>query len=78
MWSACVPFASDGARHGLGAQDAKEFRGGHHIPPIVGSLFSWKSLFTNRRTKEDWKPVSVLNLTWGEAAWISLLLLGVT
>lgn len=23
------------------------------IPPIVGSLFSWKSLFTNRRTRDD-------------------------
>ena len=23
------------------------------LPPIVGSLFSWKSLFTNRRTSED-------------------------
>ena len=22
-------------------------------PPIVGSLFSWKSLLTNRRTRED-------------------------
>jgi hypothetical protein len=26
------------------------------VPPIVGSLFSWKSLLTNRRTSEDyWK-----------------------
>jgi hypothetical protein len=24
------------------------------LPPIVGSLFSWKSLFTNRRTNEDY------------------------
>jgi hypothetical protein len=24
------------------------------LPPIVGSLFSWKSLFTNRRTSEDY------------------------
>ncbi len=23
------------------------------IPPMVGSLFSWKSLFTNRSTRED-------------------------
>jgi hypothetical protein len=23
------------------------------IPPIVGSLFSWKSLFTNRSTSDD-------------------------
>jgi len=25
-----------------------------NIPPIVGSLFSWKSSFTNRRTSEDY------------------------
>lgn len=24
------------------------------LPPIVGSLFSWKSLFTNRRTRDDY------------------------
>lgn len=24
-----------------------------HIPPIVGSLFSWKSLLTNRKTSDD-------------------------
>jgi hypothetical protein len=24
------------------------------LPPIVGSLFSWKSLFTNRRTSDDY------------------------
>jgi len=28
-------------------------RSNDSIPPIVGSLFSWKSLFTNRRTSED-------------------------
>ena len=26
---------------------------GSYEPPIVGSLFSWKSLFTKRRTSED-------------------------
>lgn len=30
------------------------------IPPMVGSLFSWKALFTNRRTREDYQlPMSV-------------------
>ena len=24
------------------------------VPPMVGSLFSWKSLLTKRRTREDW------------------------
>jgi hypothetical protein len=27
---------------------------GVSIPPIVGSLFSWKSLFTKRITREDY------------------------
>ena len=27
---------------------------GRSSPPMVGSLFSWKSLFTNRRTSDDW------------------------
>lgn len=25
-----------------------------YLPPIVGSLFSWKSLFTNLRTRDDY------------------------
>lgn len=25
----------------------------NNVPPIVGSLFSWKSLLTNRKTRED-------------------------
>ena len=27
---------------------------GRSSPPMVGSLFSWKSLFTNLRTSDDW------------------------
>ncbi len=27
---------------------------GDEVPPIVGSLFSWKSLFTKRSTRDDW------------------------
>lgn len=27
------------------------------IPPMVGSLFSWKSLLTNRKTREDCKNI---------------------
>lgn len=30
------------------------------LPPIVGSLFSWKSLLTNRRTREDCKQTDDL------------------
>lgn len=29
-----------------------------YSPPIVGSLFSWKSLLTNRNTREDLVRVS--------------------
>ena len=25
-----------------------------YVPPMVGSLFSWKSLLTKRMTREDW------------------------
>jgi hypothetical protein len=28
-------------------------RGASDLPPIVGSLFSWKSLLTKRRTRDD-------------------------
>lgn len=28
------------------------------VPPIVGSLFSWKSLFTKRITSEDYVAIS--------------------
>ena len=34
----------------IGADCRRDF-----LPPIVGSLFSWKSLLTNRRTREDCK-----------------------
>ena len=30
-----------------------EYVGGRNVPPMVGSLFSWKSLLTNRRTRDD-------------------------
>lgn len=30
------------------------------IPPIVGSLFSWKSLLTNRKTREDYSNSAML------------------
>ena len=36
-------------------ENARERRSeGRSSPPMVGSLFSWKSLFTNRRTSDDW------------------------
>lgn len=31
---------------------------GGRVPPMVGSLFSWNSLLTNRRTREDCVEVS--------------------
>lgn len=38
------------------------------VPPIVGSLFSWKSLLTNRRTSEDYDgAVSVERIMDGNA-----------
>ncbi len=36
-------------------------------PPMVGSLFSWKSLFTNRRTREDYRQVLASAATAGAA-----------
>ena len=35
-------------------------RARHCIPPIVGSLFSWKSLLTKRITSEDCDKVSFM------------------
>jgi len=32
------------------------------VPPMVGSLFSWKSLFTKRRTSDD--CLGVYTLVW--------------
>lgn len=35
------------------------------VPPMVGSLFSWNSLLTNRRTREDYVEVSQWQLDRG-------------
>lgn len=32
----------------------------HGLPPIVGSLFSWKSLLTNRKTRDDCEHKSIM------------------
>ena len=31
----------------------------YNAPPMVGSLFSWKSLLTKRRTRDDWNAQQV-------------------
>lgn len=42
------------------------------VPPIVGSLFSWKSLFTNRRTSEDYTEVSTASMSvYGDGRYLS-------
>lgn len=33
----------------------------NNVPPIVGSLFSWKSLLTKRRTSDDYIAVTLIS-----------------
>ena len=41
-----------------------------NVPPMVGSLFSWKSSFTNRSTSEDWFPQHVSRVFAAPHAWL--------
>ena len=40
------------------------------VPPIVGSLFSWKSLLTNRSTKDDWRKCQQRGPTKTGSTWM--------